>query len=152
MCDWHILMGLNLTLDHINIRTANLTAMLNFYGKVMDLKPGPRPHFGGAGGAWLYAEELMSENLEAVKADYRAAWVHFIEVGPTEPDHGNLQIEHYAFTANGMTPFLQRLTDADCAYDLADMPDVDLVQVNFRDPDGNHIHVDFPLSEKPADA
>ena len=143
-------MGINLTLDHINIRTANLEAMLAFYAAAMDLKPGPRPHFGGAGGAWLYAEENMTNSLESVRTDYRAAWVHFIEVAPTEPNHSNVQIEHFAFTATGMDMFLKRLDEQDCAYDLVDMPDVDLVQVNFRDPDGNHIHVDFPLSEKPV--
>jgi catechol 2,3-dioxygenase-like lactoylglutathione lyase family enzyme len=143
-------MGLNLTLDHINVRTANLQAMLKFYARVMDLKPGPRPHFGGAGGAWLYAEEKMTDNLDAVKQNYRAAWVHFIEVGSTEPSHSNLQIEHFAFTATGMGDFLKRLDSEDCPYDLTDMPDVAMVQVNFRDPDGNHIHVDFPLAEKPA--
>ena len=142
-------MSLNLMLDHINIRTANLEAMLAFYAVVMELKPGPRPHFGGAGGAWLYTDENMPDSLKSVRADYRAAWVHFIEVRSTERDHGNLQIEHFAFTATGMDLFLKRLDDQDCAYDLVDMPDVDLVQVNFRDPDGNHIHVDFPLSEKP---
>ena len=36
-------MGLKLTLDHINIRTANLDAMLVFYAEVIDLKPGPPP-------------------------------------------------------------------------------------------------------------
>ncbi len=143
-------MGLNLTLDHINIRTANLDTMIGFYSRVMDLKPGPRPHFGGARGAWLYAEEKMAASLEAVKDAYRAAWVHFIEVGPTEPGHGNLQIEHFAFTATGMSEFLSRLNQNASPYELADMPDVGMVQVNFRDPDGNHIHVDFPLSEKPA--
>lgn len=145
-------MGLNLTLDHINIRTANLDAMLEFYARVMDLQPGPRPYFGGASGAWLYAEEKMTDSLESVRSDYRAAWVHFIEVPSTDSDRGNLQIEHFAFTASGMPEFLQRLRDEDCSYDMVDMPDVALVQVNFRDPDGNHIHVDFPLDEKPDGA
>lgn len=142
-------MPLNLTLDHINIRTANLDAMLGFYERVMDLKPGPRPHFGGASGAWLYSMENMTGSLADVKQDYRAAWVHFIEVGPTNSDTRNLQIEHFAFTASGMADFLKRLEAEDCGYKLADMPDIDMVQVNFYDPDGNHIHVDFPLNEKP---
>jgi len=141
-------MGLKLTLDHINIRTANLSAMLSFYAHVLDLKPGPRPHFGGAGGAWLYAEEHRADSLEDVKADYRAAWVHFIEVPETSGDTGTLQIEHFAFTAEGMTAFLARLDDVACSYTLAEVSEVGLVQVNFRDPDGNHIHVDFSLSEK----
>lgn len=142
-------MPTKLTLDHINVRTANLEAMLGFYERVMDLKPGPRPHFGGAGGAWLYANENMADSLDTVRQDYRAAWVHFVEVGSTEPDHGNLQIEHFAFTASGMADFLKRLEAEECDYQLADMPDIDMVQVNFRDPDGNHIHVDFPLEQKP---
>lgn len=143
-------MPFNLTLDHINIRTSNLEAMLGFYERVMDLTPGPRPHFGGAGGAWLYAKEQMPKSLESIKQDYRAAWVHFVEVKETEPDHGSLQIEHFAFTASDMSDFLERLDAEDCAYQLADMPDINMVQVNFRDSDGNHIHVDFPLKEKPG--
>lgn len=143
-------MPLNLVLDHINVRTANLAAMLAFYERVMDLTPGPRPHFGGAGGAWLYAKENMAESLESVKQDYRAAWVHFVEVGSADSDTSNLQIEHFAFTASGMADFLKRLEAENCDYQLADMPDIGVVQVNFRDPDGNHIHVDFPLVEKPT--
>lgn len=143
-------MPLNLTLDHINVRTANLASMLGFYERVMDLKPGARPHFGGAVGAWLYAKENMTDSLDAVKQNYRAAWVHFVEVGATDSNTGNLQIEHFAFTASGMADFLKRLIAEDCEYRLADMPDIEMVQVNFRDPDGNHIHVDFPLEEKPG--
>ena len=142
-------MGFNLKLDHINIRTANLEAMLAFYAAVMDLTPGPRPNFAGTG-AWLYAEQSMPDSLASVRTRYRPAWVHFIEVPSTEVDPGRLQIEHFAFTATGMKRFLQRLDEQGCAYELAHVPDVDLVQVNFRDPDGNHIHVDFPLAEKPA--
>ncbi len=143
-------MGLNLTLDHINIRTANLSAMLDFYAHVLDLKPGPRPPFGGARGAWLYTQEHMADSLDSVKADYRAAWVHFIEVPETSGDSGTLQIEHFAFTAEGMADFLARLEDVACRYTLAEVSEVGLVQVNFRDPDGNHIHVDFSVSEKPT--
>ena len=142
-------MSLNLTLDHVNIRTANLQAMMAFYAAVMDLIPGPRPQFGGAGGAWLYAGEEIPNSLESVRTDYRAACVHFIEVPSTKPDYDKLQIEHFAFTATGMDMFLTRLDDQACAYDLVDVLDVGIVQVNFRDPDGNHIHVDFPVSEKP---
>lgn len=141
-------MPLNLTLDHINVRTTNLQSMLEFYERVMDLRPGPRPHFGGSNGAWLYTPEKTAPSLGAVKEDYRAAWVHFIEVESTTGDTGSLQIEHFAFTASGLGNFLDVLKAENCAYQLAEVPDVGLVQVNFRDPDGNHIHVDFSLDEK----
>jgi catechol 2,3-dioxygenase-like lactoylglutathione lyase family enzyme len=140
-------MGLKLTLDHVNIRTANLAAMEKFYAEVLDLTPGARPDFG-APGAWLYAEEKHTGALADVRDDYRAAWVHFVEVPAAEVDQGSLQIEHFAFAATGMEQFLARLNAAGCKYTLAELLDVGLVQVNFRDPDGNHIHVDFPLSEK----
>lgn len=140
-------MPANLILDHINIRTTNLQAMLDFYARVLDLKPGPRPHFGGSNGAWLYAAEKTTSSLEAIKQDYRAAWVHFIEVESTTGDTGALQIEHFAFTASGLPEFLKGLEAEKCDYKLIDVPAVGLVQVNFRDPDGNHIHVDFLQSE-----
>lgn len=141
-------MGLKLTLDHINIRTANLAAMQDFYAEILDLRPGARPDFG-APGAWLYAEEKHTGELSDVRDSYRAAWVHFVEVPAVEVDQANLQIEHFAFSATGMATFLERLRHAECDYQLAELPDVGMVQVNFRDPDGNHIHVYFPLTEKP---
>jgi catechol 2,3-dioxygenase-like lactoylglutathione lyase family enzyme len=141
-------MGFKLTLDHINIRTSDMEAMLGFYARVLDLKPGARPDFG-APGAWLYAEENITDRLDEVRGDYRAAWVHFVQVPAVSVDQANLQVEHFAFTATGMAEFLARLDAENTEYQLADVPAVGLVQVNFRDPDGNHVHVDFPLDQKP---
>jgi catechol 2,3-dioxygenase-like lactoylglutathione lyase family enzyme len=39
--------------DHINIRTANVTAMTSFYAEVLGLEEGWRPDFSFPG-AWLY--------------------------------------------------------------------------------------------------
>src|SRR3546814_9324164 len=74
-------------LDHVNIRTANLAAMTNFYRDVLGLELGPRPSFG-FGGAWLYCGN-------------RAA-VHFVEQ-PKSPAGGDPRIEHFAFRAEGRT-------------------------------------------------
>ena len=75
-------MGLNLTLDHINVRTANLEIMLGLYDRVMDLKPGARPAFGGAGGGWLYTEENMSDSLDTVKQKYRTTGCRKVRLRP----------------------------------------------------------------------
>ena len=41
-------------LDHVNVRTANLDAMIEWYGDMLGMKTGPRPDFSFPG-AWLYA-------------------------------------------------------------------------------------------------
>ena len=43
-------------LDHVNIRTASLEAMIGSYETVLGLTNGARPPFG-FGGAWLYVGE-----------------------------------------------------------------------------------------------
>ena len=82
-------------LDHINLRTSRLDALIEWYGRVLDMHPGPRPDFGFAG-AWLYAGDQ--------------AMVHIVEV-PDEPasDPDDLKLEHGAFRATGLKDFVDRL-------------------------------------------
>ena len=120
-----------LSLDHVNIRTANLQAMVDWYAEVLDMHPGWRPEFG-FGGAWLYADGKPI--------------VHLVEVDRvSEAEHPGL--EHFAVSATGMAGFLSNLRDRDVPYQLAPVPDAGVVQVNIHDPDGNHIHIDFPTEE-----
>ncbi|MEL6234197.1 MAG: VOC family protein [Pseudomonadota bacterium] len=134
-------MGLE-TLDHVNIRTADVTALANWYARVLGLERGPRPEFPFPG-AWLYA------GARAV--------VHLVGV-PEAPgaDPADLKLEHFAFSASGLAAFRARLDAAGVAHDLVAVTGalaagvVDLVQLNLRDPDGNHIHVDFPADEARA--
>ena len=42
-------------LDHVNLRTADLDRMVAWYGRVLDMHPGPRPDFAFPG-AWPYAD------------------------------------------------------------------------------------------------
>ena len=41
-------------LEHVNVRTANLDAMVEWYGRMLGMTSGPRPGFSFPG-AWLYA-------------------------------------------------------------------------------------------------
>lgn len=114
-------------LDHVNIRTANLNCMIDFYTRVLGLALGLRPEFSFPG-AWLYCGE------DAV--------VHLVGVDRAmSPDE--IQIEHFAFQGSDIDEFISRLVREDVAYRLANVPGLPLVQVNFSDCDGNHIHVDF---------
>lgn len=118
-------------LDHVNLLTANLDAMIAWYGDILDMHPGPRPSFTN-GGAWLYASG--------------EPYVHLVEVSSAQKAE-QPRIEHFAFAATGMPEFLVKLEDRGIPYRIAEVPDMPLLQVNIADADGNHIHVDFASAE-----
>lgn len=118
-------------LDHAAVRTANLQAMIGFYQDVLGLTPGPRPPFK-FDGCWLYCGQQ--------------AVVHLIEVAD-QPQTGEPRIEHFAFAGRGLKEFLQQLRNAKVAYSITVIPEWEIRQVNFHDPDGNHLHCDFGAIE-----
>ncbi|MEM1401279.1 MAG: VOC family protein [Pseudomonadota bacterium] len=119
------------SLDHVNVRTANLDAMIAWYGEVLDMPSGDRPDFGFPG-AWLYC------NGNPI--------VHLVSADPV-PKVSEMQLEHFAIGATGLPEFIERLKSKDIDYRVGHVKDVGIIQVNVWDPDGNHIHIDFPASE-----
>lgn len=119
------------TLEHVNIQTARLAEMVAWYDRILGMPAGWRPEFPFPG-AWLYTGDQKPT-------------VHLVGVDREPP--GGLKLEHFAFAATGLKDFLARLEAERVKYDLIAVRDAGLVQVNVRDPDGNHIHVDFRLSE-----
>jgi catechol 2,3-dioxygenase-like lactoylglutathione lyase family enzyme len=120
-------------LDHVNIRTANLGAMRRFYREVLELDDGDRPPFN-FGGAWLYCGD-------------RAA-VHLVEVAH-QPAGEEPRIEHFAFRAEGLERFVQRLKAAAVPFTVSIVPSTGNTQINVYDPDGNHIEVQFSAGDGP---
>lgn len=118
-------------LDHVNIVTANLDGMIAWYRDVLDMPPGDRPDFGFPG-AWLYCAGNPIVHL--VTSD-------------KQPETTELQVEHFAISANGLPAFIDRLKEKGVDYRIGRVRDVGIIQVNIWDPDGNHIHVDFPEAE-----
>ncbi len=119
-------------LDHVNIRTARLAEMVAFYSDVLGLSPGARPPFGFAG-AWLYCGDKAA--------------VHLVEVDKA-PGTGGARIEHFAFMAEGLARFLTKLREKGVAYRTAIIPGIGNRQIHLRDPDGNHIEIQFAASEE----
>lgn len=114
-------------LDHVNLRTANLEAMVDFYRDALGLQPGPRPPFDFPG-AWLYCQGQ--------------AVIHLVEV-PHAPANQAPQLEHFALRGHDLPSFLERLQSLGIAYRIALLPEWNVRQVNIFDPDGNHLHIDF---------
>jgi len=121
-------------LDHVNVRTTQLDTLIAWYEDVLGLKAGPRPDFSFPG-AWLYAGD--------------AAVVHLVGIDgpPATGSETQLKLEHFAFTASGAEAFESRLQDRGEQYRRSGMPGAGTVVFNIWDPDGNHIHVDFPPEE-----
>lgn len=115
------------SLDHVNIRTANLKPMSAFYEGVLGMKKGPRPPFS-FGGAWHYCGDIAA--------------VHLVEVG-RQPAGKEPRVEHFAFRAKGMKDFMATLERENVAFDIRIVPESGIQQVNVSDPDGNHIEIQF---------
>ncbi len=126
---------MNLTgLDHVNIRTANLDAMIGFYETVLGLTNGDRPPFR-FGGAWLYIGEMPV--------------VHLVETA-SAPAAEKPRLEHFAFRAEGLAETEERLRRHGIDYQTELIPGLGRTQFFLSDPDGNHIELQFPPEETPA--
>lgn len=118
------------TLDHVNVRTNQLDAMIEWYSNTLGLVRGDRPNFPFPG-AWMYAGDQAVVHLVAVEGD------------PGTGSESDLKLEHFALSASGRSSFEQRLSAAGEKFNVVDLPDVGITQYNVWDPDGNHIHIDF---------
>lgn len=124
-------MGLK-RLDHVNVNTSQLARLQTFYSEVLGMTPGPRPNFS-FGGAWMYCGGQPA--------------VHLVERDALEPLSGDLRVQHFAFAAEDLAGFLGRLKALGVPYRVGIVEDFEVCQINLVDPDGNHLHVDFPLAE-----
>jgi catechol 2,3-dioxygenase-like lactoylglutathione lyase family enzyme len=119
-------------LDHVNLRTHRLEEMIAWYARVLDMPSGPRPNFPFPG-AWLYADGLPTVHLNG--CDHVAT------------QSGDLTLEHFAFKASSLGPFVERLKKIGEQFEVAFVPGAPVLQINVWDPDGNHIHIDFAAAE-----
>jgi catechol 2,3-dioxygenase-like lactoylglutathione lyase family enzyme len=124
-------MGLK-RLDHINVNTARLPLLITFYSEVLGLTPGPRPAFS-FGGAWLYCSGVPA--------------VHLVEREHLAALSGDLRLQHFAFAAEDLGAFLERLKALSVPFRVGIVEDFEICQINLQDPDGNQLHIDFPLAE-----
>ncbi len=118
--------------DHVNVRTTRLEDMVEWYGNILGLRPGKRPDFNFPG-AWLYLNDT--------------AVVHLVGVQKEPLIGANPALEHFAFRAEGLDEFVDKLKRRGIDHTVDPVPGVPILQVNLRDFDGNHIHVDFKVDE-----
>lgn len=117
-------------LEHVNLRTANLDKMVDWYERVLGMRSGDKPDVPQTF-AWMYVGNKP--------------YVHIVEVKSVKPIE-NPTLEHFSFSAKGLKSFLELLKREGVSYETIRVPNVN-IQVNVFDPDRNHIHIDFELAE-----
>ena len=121
-------------LDHVNIRTNNLAEMVRWYSEVLGLHSGPRPDFP-FGGAWMYLGDQPVVHLVEKQTDKMVG------------SEADLKFEHMAFSGDDLAGFKAKLNRLNIEFRTAELPNMNVVQINIWDADKNHLHVDFNLDD-----
>jgi catechol 2,3-dioxygenase-like lactoylglutathione lyase family enzyme len=119
-------------LNHYNIRVppALLEPVKDFYGRLLDLVPGPRPQTRSHG-YWLYAGDQAIVHLSAGRDDAAA----------DTPATGWL--DHVALSCRDLPDTLERLKSMGVEYRSFGSPGERLVQLFVQDPAGLSVELNF---------
>jgi len=117
--------------DHYNVTCSDLERTRRFYRDVVGLSEGSRPPFAQPG-AWMY---LGSQALVHISTMRR----------PTSRKSD--AYDHVAFRAEGLEEFRSRLRTHEIYFEEYAVPDRNLHQVFFRDPDGAEVEIVFTGAE-----
>lgn len=113
--------------NHFNITTADLARARRFYSDVLGLREGERPPFSSPG-AWMYigGQPILHISTGRVAATRRSD-----------------AFDHVAFTASDIEGTRATLRQHDIYFEEYAVPDRELHQLFFRDPDGVEIELQF---------
>ena len=118
-------------MNHFTILTDDVPQTVEFYGRLLGLRDGPRPSLGFPG-AWLYAGD--------------DAILHVVGGRKKEELTGGV-IDHMAFSAQGLTDTLAMLTVYAIEHVCRKQAGTGVWQVFFFDPNGARVELDFAPDE-----
>ena len=114
-------------LDHVNVYVRDLESMSRFYQDILGLTPGYRPSFSGSSGAWLY--------------DGSGRPVVHLSTTSTGSSRRHQHLDHIAFRTDNLKDIIKKLDLRNIEYDLYEVPEINLVQIFFHDPEGGRLEV-----------
>jgi catechol 2,3-dioxygenase-like lactoylglutathione lyase family enzyme len=125
-----------LALNHYTINVRDLEATRAFYEDIVGLKAGERPPLSFPG-YWLYCGGQPVVHLVG----------HRPENAPIEgtPDPGRL--DHIAFSAENLRLMRERLNANGISFQERVLPQLNMTQLFFQDPDGIYIEFNFSAEE-----
>lgn len=122
-------------INHINLRTPyeTMLKLKDFYCDVVGLKVGPRTGFTSRG-FWLY----IGDNDVLHLAEYRG------EDAPLT--HALTSFDHVSFTCTDDVAMEAHLRAHNIPYTIRLLPDLQVKLINFKDPVGNGVELNFRLA------
>jgi catechol 2,3-dioxygenase-like lactoylglutathione lyase family enzyme len=120
-------------LNHINIRTPDLTATRDFYADVIGLEEGFRPPFPTPG-HWMYAGDAAIVHISPSEPDGPAR---------TNPEGMGDGLDHFAMWGSGLDDQLATLDRHGIDYEKRLAGGGRVIQVFFDDPNGARIELGF---------
>ena len=119
-------MSLVLSLDHVNIRTADLAATRAFFTDVLGLEEGARPPFPFPG-AWLYAD---GKDV-----------VHLIEIAAPLGPSAASSLDHFAFAISDYDDARRRVVETGLRFYELGVPGGAVRQIFVTDLNGVSIEL-----------
>jgi len=130
-------------LFHVSIKTQKPNATMRFYTEVLGMEEAARPPFGFPG-IWLKLNNSVGE-----------VPIHFYTGESALNDdksvpEGTGVIDHLAFSAHGFQEVQERFARLGVEYHEGRIPELNLLQMFFYDPNGVQIELNFNAkSEEP---
>ena len=121
---------------HGNVNATDLERTRRFYADVLNLRDGERPPFSRPG-AWMYLGDQPIVHISTARKPETRSSDAF---------------DHVAFRAEGLEQVRARLRERDIRFEEFGVPENDLHQIFFRDPDGTQIELIFAGAEAKAAA
>ena len=118
-------------MNHFTILTDDVPRTVEFYGRLLGLRDGPRPDLGFPG-AWMYAGD--------------DAILHVVGGKSREQLRPGV-IDHMAFTAQGLPETLALLASHGVEHSCRQQVGTGFWQVFFFDPNGARVELDFAADE-----
>ena len=118
-------------MNHFTVLTDDVPRTVEFYGRLLGLRDGPRPNLGFPG-AWLYADD--------------AAILHVVGGKSREQLRPGV-IDHMAFSAQDLADTIATLTVYGIEHTCRQQVGTGFWQVFFFDPNGARVELDFAADE-----
>ncbi|MBV8616702.1 MAG: VOC family protein [Acetobacteraceae bacterium] len=125
-----------LALNHYTINVRDLEATKSFYEDIVGLRAGERPPLPFPG-YWLYCGGQPVVHLVGYRPENP-------QIEGT-PDSGRL--DHIAFSAENLQLMRERLNANRISFQERVLPQLNMTQLFFQDPDGIYIEFNFPDQE-----
>jgi catechol 2,3-dioxygenase-like lactoylglutathione lyase family enzyme len=130
-----------LALDHVNIRTAQLTESIAFYGDVLGLRILPPPTMQDLSKGAYACDDTGTPIVHLVATDRFIASAGAVR-GAAQPG----MIDHFALRCAGPPDdYAWRLDAAGIAHERSDVPAIGMHLIFVRDPNGILVELGFPL-------